>query len=501
MNATDSSDNSSFVKLLFFSNVILTNEELWCMNVLMLTTGTIVLCCLIKLLYFKFIRFTHFIPESLISIALGALFGLLKLTTYVELTHYNANTFFIIFLPPIILEAVLQMHRVSLMRNISLIFVFGFFGTVLNFLLLGTSLWLLSSAQFVWTDEQAFRPHAYFLFSALMSCVDPVLVVSILGEMHVNPSLYFIFVGESVINDGVCLIIFHYVHLIGCGHIPWDGGNHGMTALIGIVVVCVKIITGCLIGSIMGCLVCFLTRYTASYAVIEPMLIMSGCYLTYLIDFSASWPGILSILIYGLIQTSYTFENISPKSRITVKRFTHVTASISESLVLMLLGYTSVVERGHGWSANFIVTSLIMTTIWRFLIVYTLATVANHLRLLKDPITETMKFVIGFCGLRGSISHCLVEVIDSACLQANQLSRSSLFSTVFVLTLFTITVIGTLMRPLLKLFRMKFQSQPISLFHALNEELILKLNFLAEEITGATEGGHFSRRLKQFGQK
>lgn len=46
------------------------------------------------------------------------------------------------------------------------------------------------------------------VFGALISATDPVTVLAIFHSLHVDPKLYALVFGESILNDAVAIVLF-----------------------------------------------------------------------------------------------------------------------------------------------------------------------------------------------------------------------------------------------------------------------------------------------------
>jgi solute carrier family 9 (sodium/hydrogen exchanger), member 8 len=67
------------------------------------------------------------------------------------------------------------------------------------------------AGQLGWIQIDTNSPLEALLFGALISAVDPVATLSILGnpELNLDPLLYSIVFGESVLNDAVAIVLFN----------------------------------------------------------------------------------------------------------------------------------------------------------------------------------------------------------------------------------------------------------------------------------------------------
>lgn len=49
------------------------------------------------------------------------------------------------------------------------------------------------------------------LFGSTLSATDPVTILAIFNQLHVDPKLYSVIFGESILNDAVAIVMFECV--------------------------------------------------------------------------------------------------------------------------------------------------------------------------------------------------------------------------------------------------------------------------------------------------
>ncbi|KAK4697201.1 hypothetical protein P7C71_g833, partial [Lecanoromycetidae sp. Uapishka_2] len=132
----------------------------------------------------------------------------IKLTegTFIQNTvSFDYQFFFNLLLPPIILASGYELHQANFFRNIGTILTFAFAGTFISAVVLGLFLWL-------WTriplDGFSISFVEAISVGATLSATDPVTILAIFNTYKVDPKLYTVIFGESILNDAIAIVIF-----------------------------------------------------------------------------------------------------------------------------------------------------------------------------------------------------------------------------------------------------------------------------------------------------
>jgi len=433
-------------------------------------TLTMILGVLINIYYHQ-IPILNSLPESCFLIALGVVMGALIWVGGIDdegnsVFKLTANLFFNVLLPPIILDAAFSLYSRDFMANSLNIIVYAVLGTVANILLIGFSLYGLAQGGALGkfeafnktaneTMEHNLEPVQALLFSSLIAAVDPVAVLAIFEEIKVNASLYFLVFGESLFNDGVSVVLYN-----------------SMLALVNMevdvtqIILCVAsfffvVFGGLLIGIVFGVLVSFLTTQTEHARHSEPLLIYSSAYMAFVMAELFHWSGIISIIGYGLVVKRYAMTNISSDSYVTVNHATKTIAKSSDCIIFLFLGM-SIFTHDHQLHWQFVLATIILCTIVRFLVTILLSTVMNKFRTYRVSWQE--EIVIAYGGLRGAVGFSLAAVLDDT-----SWYKELFLTTALAMVFFTVFVQGSTIKFLVKLLNIKLEQGSDSSSSKINE--------------------------------
>eukprot|EP00163_Fabomonas_tropica_P034731 TRINITY_DN9771_c0_g1_i2.p1 TRINITY_DN9771_c0_g1~~TRINITY_DN9771_c0_g1_i2.p1 ORF type:complete len:353 (+),score=49.24 TRINITY_DN9771_c0_g1_i2:85-1059(+) len=283
---------------------------------------------------FHKLSITNYLPESACVIVVGCLVGGgIRLfaedsrSTNTPVLDFDSHVFFIVLIPPIILEAGYFLRKDFFIRNVGTILTFAVFGTLLSSMAVGLSLFALRD---LFDFDLSFS--TALAFGSLISAVDPVAVLAIFEEVHVNEQLDILVFGESVLNDAVAIVLYNL--FLSLDTLPSSDINAGLPFL-AIVRFFVVAIGGTLLGVIMASFATWVTKHTPCVPALEPIVVFCAAYLAYILSELLTLSGIMAILFCGMMMSRYVEANISRKSHSALKYFLKMLSMSAETILFV----------------------------------------------------------------------------------------------------------------------------------------------------------------------
>jgi len=448
-----------------------------------------------KIFFHMVHKYISKIPESCILICLGLVIGgvAYAIDDNNELTDllFNPDVFFLYILPPIVMEAGYFMPKEPFFANLGTILTFAIFGTIFNTVAIGLSLYGVYEANLM-PGMKALGGLTVLdscLFGSIISAVDPVAVISVFEEIHVNIVLYICVFGESLLNDGVAVVLYKMFESFLQLRDGIGATEFGLAFLSFFVVA----VGGLIIGILFGYLGAFTTKFTKNYHRIEATLVFLHCYISYLIAELFHLSGIIAIVFAGFTMSAYAQHNISSKSVTTIEYGLKMLANIAETLIFILLGISAVSDFWKYWNFAFTCWTLLFITIYRPIGVLALTFLANKFRL--DKIDMVDQFVMAYGGLRGAIAFSLVSLTSVETVPAIK----TMVCATIVVVYFTCFLQGSTIRPIVECLKVKTQEvHRKSMFEEINYRLIDHLMAGVEDIIGHHGHHYWHHKLITF---
>ncbi|XP_032646175.1 sodium/hydrogen exchanger 2 [Chelonoidis abingdonii] len=402
----------------------------------------ILLASLAKIGFHLYYKLPSIVPESCLLILVGLLLGGIIFGAEEKSPPVmKSDVFFLYLLPPIVLDAGYFMPTRLFFENFGTIFWYAVVGTLWNSIGIGLSLFGICQIEiFGLTDITLLQS---LLFGSLISAVDPVAVLAVFENIHVNEQLYILVFGESLLNDAITVVLYNLFKTF-CQMRTIET----IDVFAGIAKFIVVGIGGVLIGIFLGFVAAFTTRFTHKIRVIEPLFVFLYSYLSYITAEMFHLSGIMAITACAMTMNKYVEENVSQKSYTTIKYFMKMLSSVSETLIFIFMG-VSTVGKNHEWNWAFVSFTLLFCLIWRALGVFVLTQIINMFRTI--PLTFKDQFIIAYGGLRGAICFSLVFLLPVAVIP-----RKKLFITATIVVIFfTVFIQGITIRPLVEFLDVK----------------------------------------------
>ena len=130
--------------------------------------------------------------------------------TYGDYLVFDTEFFFLFLLPPIIFESGYAIDAEPFFRNLGKISYFAFIGTIIGSFVFGIGMYILG----VLGLSYPFSFVNAMLFGSIIGATDPVTVLSIFTNLKVNPDLFAVVFGESVMNDAVAVVLYRAIYIL-----------------------------------------------------------------------------------------------------------------------------------------------------------------------------------------------------------------------------------------------------------------------------------------------
>ncbi|XP_012869277.1 PREDICTED: sodium/hydrogen exchanger 3 [Dipodomys ordii] len=394
-------------------------------------------------------KVTRVVPESALLIVLGVVLGgIVWAADHIASFTLTPTVFFFYLLPPIVLDAGYFMPNRLFFGNLGTILLYAVIGTVWNAATTGLSLYGVFLSGLM--GELRIGLLDFLLFGSLIAAVDPVAVLAVFEEVHVNEVLFIIVFGESLLNDAVTVVLYNVFE----SFVSLGGDNvTGVDCVKGIVSFFVVSLGGTLVGVIFAFLLSLVTRFTKHVRIIEPGFVFVISYLSYLTSEMLSLSAILAITFCGICCQKYVKANISEQSATTVRYTMKMLASGAETIIFMFLGISAVDPLIWTWNTAFVLLTLVFISVYRAIGVVLQTWILNRYRMVQLETIDQV--VMSYGGLRGAVAYALVVLLDK-----DKVKEKDLFvSTTLIVVFFTVIFQGLTIKPLVQWLKVKRSEQ------------------------------------------
>lgn len=397
------------------------------------------------------------VHETVLSIFYGMITGLIIRVSPGHVIQnsvsFNSAYFFNILLPPIILNSGYELNQTNFFNNIVSILTFAIPGTFISAVVLGIIV-------FVWTSLGLESVNISFAdamsLGATLSATDPVTILSIFNTYKVDPKLYTIIFGESLLNDAISIVMFETCQKLRGTPATLSSILHG----IGLFLLTFGV--SLLIGCSIGILVALVLKHSLirRYPQIESCLILLIAYQSYFFSNGCHMSGIVSLLFCGITLKHYAYYNMSRRTQLTVKYIFQLLARLSENFIFIYLGLELFTEVELVYKPLLIIVTAVSIVVARWCAVFPLSRFINwmyktrYLRLggyevsssdvdngnnpggtLESEIPDNYRMMTFWAGLRGAVGVALALGIQGE-------YKFTLLATVLVVVVLSVIVFG-----------------------------------------------------------
>ncbi|ELP87907.1 sodium/hydrogen exchanger, putative [Entamoeba invadens IP1] len=410
---------------------------------------SIFLFTLLTMIFVRIVPFLHIFSESIVSLFIGILVGLVLLglhyggVEYILDSDNFASIFQTLLLPLIIFNAGFTMKKRNFFKNIVPILSFAVGGCVLSSLLIGFGIYAYTFIDVDYIRVTNMNMSQSLQFGTLLGATDPVATLALFLELNVDPLLYSLVFGESVLNDAVSIVLFHTL----------DSSLDQFTFVDFLIIIgefLLNVVGSLAIGLFVSYFSAFIFNKVKSMHIsgtFNLLMILCVAFIGYFVSNLLGVSGILTIFVSGAIMSHHHWYSIPEDQRPVLYTSVGTLAFVSDTLTFISVGVTLFNPhnlKGEYWNPLFMPYVLFLCFFSRALNVFPISFLMNF-RKKAAKITWRHQLMLWYAGLRGAIAIIL----------ALQMGNPLIVNTTYMIVLFTNVVIGMTTPFLLKLMKIK----------------------------------------------
>jgi sodium/hydrogen exchanger 8 len=293
-----------------------------------------------------------------------------------QVLSFSSTTFFVALLPPIIFHSGYRLKMELFLEDFTPIISFACVGTAISTLFIALFLQILVSA-----GLSDFSPSFTELltFASLISATDPVSTLNIFQSKNVDPRLFYLVFGESVLNDAVGLVLFNASSKFVGNEKSFVKVTFALLAfiidfsIVSIGSLCLGVLSGLIAGLV------FKFVDLRETWLLELSLYMLVMYVPFFVAEVLHLSGIVTILFCGISARRYAEPNLTREVSRLANGYFHVFAHLAETAIFLELGLSvfGLESRGN-FHPKFISWAILACLLGRAANIYPIAFLYNQ---------------------------------------------------------------------------------------------------------------------------
>ncbi|GAA5985606.1 hypothetical protein JCM11641_004988 [Rhodosporidiobolus odoratus] len=383
-------------------------EELWSSRALLLVLLLLILSFWVS--YYLKVRRIRSIHETIIAMFAGMFVGaLVRLSpghVVQSMIAFKSTILLNVLLPPIILNSGYGLRQENFFRNFAVILSFAFAGTFISAVAMGVTIYLYS---LLGLEGLSLTMVECLLFGSTLSATDPVTILAIFNALHVDPKLYSIIFGESILNDAVAIVMFETLSQFHGTSLHFLSFFHGVGIFL--LTFCISMALGVCFG--LGCSLMLKHSELGRYTEIEACLVLLIAYTSYFFSNALTMSGIVSLLFCGITLKHYAYHNMSRRTQRTTRYLFGSLAQLSENFIFIYLGLSLFTQTQLVYKPMFIIVTFFAVCIARYCAVFPISKLINIVFRARgartDEIPHSYRVMLFWAGLRGAVGVALAQ--------------------------------------------------------------------------------------------